>query len=286
MVGSTSLVSGALRSALVLSLFVAGGCISSRAVFTDMTYPEEDAPSPPPLDREFSLGASLLPILVEGYAEPHAVGACFETLAENAPERLGCFASCVQSGTASCDPEGPKGEARTPEDCIDALRGWVVGDCPAVERDRPLLVYALAEAGETLLRYSLAVGRSDPDLPHATRQSFLAASFRLGLDPHPSTERHELPFLALSGGSGNGAFIAGYFHAMLSAREYAAAQGADVSRERFGGSVGTSVGALVTQLLDLYFTDPQASANGCPIAEVLAELQCLEPSADFAACDA
>ncbi len=74
------------------------------------------------------------------------------------------------------------------------------------------------------------------------------------------------PTLALSGGAANGAFTAGYFHAMLSfrlaaleAQEPALRAELD-ARHRFGTVAGTSVGSLVGLLLDLYFA-PEAAGE-------------------------
>jgi|GEM_PF-5629346 len=67
------------------------------------------------------------------------------------------------------------------------------------------------------------------------------------------------PTLALSGGAANGAFTAGYFHALLGLRLAALsgmAHGAGKKLDaeyRFSTVAGTSVGSLVGLLIDLYF---------------------------------
>ncbi len=93
-----------------------------------------------------------------------------------------------------------------------------------------------------------------------------------------SYRRPAYPVLALSGGAANGAFMAGFIHALLTLREAAidhcgaktpsAARGAPAHHHyrslaklveheyRFGGAAGTSVGSLVAMILDLYFARP------------------------------
>ncbi|MCK5798501.1 MAG: patatin-like phospholipase family protein, partial [Deltaproteobacteria bacterium] len=92
--------------------------------------------------------------------------------------------------------------------------------------------------------------------------------------------RVEHPVLALSGGAANGAFTAGYLHALLSLREMAIQRSETLTPSpnythrthgrhygtlanlidaeyRFGGAAGTSVGSLVSMLVDLYFAHPK-----------------------------
>ncbi|HOU90007.1 MAG TPA: hypothetical protein PLU22_03130, partial [Polyangiaceae bacterium] len=102
-------------------------------------------------------------------------------------------------------------------------------------------------------RYERGVQRSIA-LGLALLQADPAASRPAGAPPVTS-----FPTLALSGGAANGAFTAGYFHALLGLR-LAAISG--MAREagrkldaeyRFGTVAGTSVGSLVGLLIDLYF---------------------------------
>ncbi len=72
----------------------------------------------------------------------------------------------------------------------------------------------------------------------------------------------EAPALALSGGSANGAFTAGFLFELLSARERVLHTKTNRDervaldrKERFGVLAGTSVGSLISQVLDLYFVD-------------------------------
>lgn len=134
---------------------------------------------------------------------------------------------------------------------------------------------ALLESAEAAFSYAMSAlgyARQDEPLVDPMRAAVVKAighaAQLLAADPGPATPtakpRRELPFLALSGGAANGAFTAGYLHALLSLRE-AALSAADVPTGkrnliersyRFGGATGTSVGSLVSTLADLYFTDP------------------------------
>ncbi len=75
--------------------------------------------------------------------------------------------------------------------------------------------------------------------------------------------------LALSGGSANGAFTAGYLYELLLAREHAIAHADEPRRraldhQRIAAVTGTSVGALIAPIVDLYFVEqpPNAEASG------------------------
>jgi predicted acylesterase/phospholipase RssA len=80
--------------------------------------------------------------------------------------------------------------------------------------------------------------------------------------PPTSDATADAPALALSGGSANGAFTAGFMFELLSLRERALPPGGDGGRDRFSAIVGTSVGSLIAQILDLYFVDAQAPIDG------------------------
>lgn len=83
------------------------------------------------------------------------------------------------------------------------------------------------------------------------------------------------PAIALSGGAANGAFLAGYVYELLSAREAAVARGDRGAAEaRITAVAGTSVGALLAPMVDLYFADeqraPERSLAWCEASTAIA----------------
>lgn len=141
--------------------------------------------------------------------------------------------------------------------------------------DEQRLLQALTDAGEAIFSYQLStrgLAGFDAPMTRALRQAFVnalthaAAVLALDVARTPAAVARR-PFrpqqvgLALSGGAANGAFTAGYIHALLFAREQALMHAAPSLRPtienayRFSGASGTSVGSLVSIPLDLYFSD-------------------------------
>ncbi len=145
------------------------------------------------------------------------------------------------------------------------------------ERDRALVRVALADAGEAIYRYDLSLWPADNfldrDVECGAEQAVRNAIGLLAHDPYgrpgcPSgscTERSRYPTLALSGGAANGAFTAGYLHQLLRLRELArrvSPHANDIDDdERFGGVTGTSVGALLAGVVDLYFSERPSNSH-------------------------
>jgi|GEM_PF-3187733 hypothetical protein len=79
----------------------------------------------------------------------------------------------------------------------------------------------------------------------------------------PEQESQDAPVLALSGGAANGAFSAGFMFELLTIRErILRSQNIDgTGKYRFSALVATSVGALIAQILDLYFVDSKADLS-------------------------
>lgn len=168
---------------------------------------------------------------------------------------------------------------------------------PINQLDEQRLLQALTDAGEALFAHYVGAkghGSIDGALPPNLRQAFVNAlqhSARvLNLDvPRTAAakdrraKRYDQPSLALSGGAANGAFTAGYMFAMLSLREDALKYADPVLsqkievKHRFGSAAGTSVGSLVSMLLDLYFSDFPENPTPAEHAQLVGALHACLP---------
>lgn len=127
----------------------------------------------------------------------------------------------------------------------------------------PLLVLALAEAAMEVADVLERVEGSDSEVVAAAERAFAVVTEQLG-DPAAcaplSTDRGTTT-LALGGGAANGAYTAGVLFELFSLREEVAAELETAERNRFlsisefSAASGTSVGALLAALSDLYFTN-------------------------------
>ncbi len=150
------------------------------------------------------------------------------------------------------------------------------------QREQILFILSLASSGEIIYQYYTKIrGFFESKTLPARLASILSELFKtsgeiLKFSPRKRAEYPNHPALALSGGAGNGAFTAGFLHALLSLRYYAIQslrnkQGKGgggqeqtplngelktLENYRFGASAGTSVGSLITAIVDLYFTFP------------------------------
>lgn len=251
------------------------GCLSIKQTYIDTAYP---IPSGPQTPRRWGLNISsvLTPSLLVGYEQPAQVGTCLAKLNQRPNKlrkRLLRFGKCLNGQPVS---------QKIWQGCLTKHFPWLqinAGTCKATfpcalsPADQVNLTLSLASTGALLyayITYTFGRPRIEPSLvpTFATgiKEAINNASQTLQLDPsanHPKAlNRSNLPALALSGGGPNGAFTAGYLHAMLSLRELAL-NAADVpakikesiqQKERFGTAVGTSVGALIAPVIDLYFT--------------------------------
>ena len=252
-------------AALVGSTLV--GCIPSiKSTFAEASYPKEHVPVAPRA-LALSLDAAVVPDLLVAYERPRQVARCLSAAADDQAvlARIFAYGDCLlESGTeSSC-------AARLP--WIDAsARPWRLTGCPAglsTRHDRMRLVLAMAEASAAVAAYRVASAGHSP-LQNPAPDALRAALARtLGhaamvLDRDAVAPRKvALPALALSGGAANGAFVAGYLHALLWARERALIHAAPGERQviadyRFGSVFGSSVGSLIALPLDLYFSSSQ-----------------------------
>ena len=279
---------------LVVLMLVGVGCdkyrvkADMRNVFATLTYPKDKLPDggvdetdtdesrwqePPPIDVDFQLYALVQLEAVTAYENPGQVAECFNAITEIDLQRTGRQLSRASNW------------AKTAAD-QEALLKTHVQCKPSLENpiDRALLLYSysrvagavLAQArNTTLTRDGGSAVFSGGKNALSKVATLLATGTVDGGVPHARTDR---PVLAMSGGSANGAFTAGFVFELLSARERALAElaqrdaGAAVTAEensRFDAMVGTSVGALIAQLLDLYYVDT-ASLSGKQLNDLAA----------------
>jgi hypothetical protein len=263
---------GIANSALAAFAALAiAGCIPSiKSTFAEASYPKEHVPVAP-RELALSLDSAVVPSLLVAYERPRQVARCLSAAAddETALTRILAYGEClVDRGTpSSCAPRLPWIDSSGPS--------WTLTGCPAglsSRRDRMRFVLALAEAGAAVRAYYLAsAGHSSAGKPAPkTLRGALARTLghaamvldRDAVAPRAAT----LPAIALSGGAANGAFVAGYLHALLWSRERAlihapAAERETINGYRFGSVFGSSVGSLIALPLDLYFATSRPLAG-------------------------
>lgn len=260
------------RSIVALAL-CAGGCIPNVSwLFSEIAYPHETQPVPP-RNLVLSFDATVAPPLLAGFQYPEPVGRCLLEIAssEAVLDRMyaagGCF-NATSGDVVACAPGTPWLRGGGDADG-GPTRYEIAFPCSTAitsPQDRVQLALALTDASGATSRYVTA-SRGDEGggapLDPARRNAFARAVYHAGsllaADP---VRLHDtaLPVLALSGGAANGAFVAGFVHALLWSREKARALVSDAQKPvidgyRFGGMFGNSVGTLVGLPLDLYFSE-------------------------------
>jgi hypothetical protein len=252
------------RSLALLALL--GGCVSPghasldvKTAFAVLTFPEpEKKPAPNDLLQAF---ASAQLELLTAWDDPHKVAACLT--------RLGPGLEAAAKTLEETADKLPPGEF--PQKAALEL----VDGCDLALRDRPLLAlsfgrFALstrATARATTARQAEA-SRVFKAATDATAR--IAKLLRQTPDEAIGARHTNHPSLALSGGAANGAFTAGYLYELLLDRELALRTlddklvGPADQQARFGAVVGTSVGSLETQIVDLYFSEGAAPKLDSP----------------------
>lgn len=219
-----------------------------RSVFAELTFPDKP---PLPRDPNFELqaySAAQLEFLT-AWKSPAEVADCLRRF-----------------DSASIASWGAKLEAAAEtEKDVETARA-LIADCGSLAaEDRPLLGLSLARyvlGVRSLARSTTATDKSAQTLAAASATALL----HIGgvLDATPSIANTSHPALALSGGAANGAFTAGYLYELLLDRELALGELQPAPRlkadqqARFGTIVGTSVGSLQSQIVDLYFSSGAA----------------------------
>lgn len=223
--------------------------LGNRAVFAEVTYGLAQPP-PPAAQPDFQLFAALQADVGGPWHDPGAAAQCFSAITAADLERL---------GRATSGTRDTKSWAQALWAELASLR--VSPACAAgFTSDPAQLAWALGKSADTVFSFAGLTW-----LDAARRPSAFAAGetalHRLAdlvrATPPAQVAQASLPTLALSGGAANGAFTAGFLFELMAARELALArlpeaQRADADRgSRFSSVVGTSVGALLAQLLDL-----------------------------------
>ncbi len=236
--------------------------LDMRGIFETLTYPE--APKEiPAVDHEFQFYAFAQLELLTAYKEPDKVASCLKDLDAEVLKKLGEAVTDTAdekwaervAGFFEPGDGGPSSAA-----CVNQLP----------DADRVFLMYSYARYAGSVAAFLRATTDSETERPVRyaaavkAQQSIAVLLHNSPKHADGGQELSGLPVLALAGGAANGAFTAGFLFELLTARERALntiAPGEHDAAEkasRFGGLVGTSVGALIAQLLDLYYLDGSA----------------------------
>jgi Patatin-like phospholipase len=215
--------------------------LDTRTVFADLTYPA--AQSSPPAATDLQLFAALQLEAMTSYRHPAAMAACLRKLEPDFLERTG--ERLAIAGTAWTHV---------------ARDITLSSECLAAD-DEALVRYAISRVANAATAFVRATTLSEVERQGLYRRAQVALGAIAGIlekTPPTGDATADAPALALSGGSANGAFTAGFLFELLSLRERALPETGDGGRYRFSAIVGTSVGSLLAQILDLYFVDPGA----------------------------
>ncbi|MDP2270107.1 MAG: patatin-like phospholipase family protein [Archangium sp.] len=244
----------------VALLAFSSGCVvadlTNRPVFADLTYAADDR-TPPSPKVEFQLYAELQLTVVGPWNDPRAAAQCLGSLAGADLQRIGSATSGARDATTWATALWAElASLRTSPACTAGFTS-----------DPAQLAWALGKASGSAYDFAELTWLSNTHKP-ATYDAAASALKRLArvLDATPANQaaQNDLPVLAMSGGAANGAFTAGLLYELLSAREEAlsklpAGDRAEADRaSRFSAVVGTSVGALLAQLLEFAMLDDSA----------------------------
>ena len=264
---------------LSFAALLATACIPTiKSTFVDLSYPS-DPPKTAPRNLPLTVDSAVTPTLAVAYDRPREAGACVADLAADAStlNAMYAYGTCMADrGTRlGCSSRLPwfKPDAPGVEPPFSLHLGCNAP--PSTEADRLALAASLDDAAVAIVSYQIAAlgpsavhGPPPKELLSAFRDALLHGAQLLRADPVPVHDPN-LPALSLSGGAANGAFVAGYVYAMLWMREMARVHGSPaqcalLDKERFSSAFGSSVGALISLPLDLYFTDVAPPASLAP----------------------
>lgn len=227
--------------------------LNDKAVFAELTYGKDDRLTPT-VKAEFQLYAALQFDVMGPWLQPAAAAQCLGSLDAADLERLGR----ATAGTREVNAWAAKLEAE-----LAALR--TRPSCTAsFAADGTQLAWTVGKASGEVFDFA-ELTWLDPTRRVETYAQGANALHRLArvlaATPQNQAAQLDLPTLALAGGAANGAFTAGVLYELLSAREEAllrvpeAERAALDQRSRFSAVVGTSVGALLAQLLEFAMID-------------------------------
>jgi hypothetical protein len=244
----------------VVLLALASGCVvadlTNRPVFADLTY-GNDTQTPPSPKVEFQLFAELQLSVAGPWNDPHAAAQCLRSLTAADLQHIGAATGSTRDATAWAAALWAE---------LTALRASPA--CTAGFLSDPAqLAWAIGKSAGSAFDFAELTWLSPTQKP-ATFEAAAGALKRLSVmldatSPAQLTQ-NELPVLAMSGGAANGAFSAGILYELLSARELALSHLPEAQRaqadhaSRFSTVVGTSVGALLAQLVEFAMLDDTA----------------------------
>jgi hypothetical protein len=248
-------------------LLVITSCVGldagNRSAFAALTYgAEADAERVVPKPAlDFQLYAALQAEVLGPWKDPAAAARCLKSLTTADLRRIG------QQLDSKPDPEAwalaawtATASLRTRDACSagfatdPAQLAWAIGKVAGTSADFARLSWSMPPPGRPDTRRN--------ETYEAAVQALASHAEVLRQTPAVTLDRVDRPVLALGGGAANGAFSAGVLYELLSARELALDSADDATRTRwahsstFSAVVGTSVGALLAQLLE--FTDLEA----------------------------
>ncbi len=228
--------------------------VDTRSLFANVSY--SDNPSPPPDlspdDLNLRVFANLELEAVMAYRNPVKMAACLRALANlDETSKMSYFKAAGEKLTTHARWGKIAADMQLPVECTatdepEFLVRFVVA------RIANSVTYMATTGAMTEEQREKNVYARVPDVLNAL------ADIIAKTNPNTTPDAEDSVALALRGGAANGAFSAGFLFELLSLRERALPPAGDSGKYRFSAMVGTSVGALIAQILDLYFVDPKA----------------------------
>ncbi|HEY3819659.1 MAG TPA: patatin-like phospholipase family protein [Polyangiaceae bacterium] len=230
--------------------------VDTRSLFAELTY--AGTSPPPPANMDVQVLANLELEAMVAYRDPVKMAACLRSFTAPFIEQTG--ETLAKAGTHW---------AREAARIIPVEK-----DCRAADEEA-LVRYVVARiaTAASYLAHSVSIseGQRRALVYEHVPKALDSLAAILERTPPRSAIAQDAPALALSGGSSNGAFTAGFLFELFSLRERALPPEGDGGKYRISALVGTSVGSLIAQIADLYFVDPsrpidqakQAALDAC-----------------------
>jgi predicted acylesterase/phospholipase RssA len=262
--GRRATAHGALAMAGLVSLVACAKRVDTRSILAMEVYPQSAGPIPRPTEEELDLQvfASLELEAVMAYRDPGKMAACLRAVADD-PAYVRDRGYALAAAGAHWGSVAR--EMALKDACADA------GDAPALVR------FVLARIATAATSMAVTSTMDEPDrwervykrVPTALRA---IANILANTSPRPSGIE-DAPVLALGGGAANGAFSAGFVFELLALRERALVRDVDPRKYQLSAVVGTSAGALIAQLVDLYFVEHDPTAPTQAQASLIASCE-------------
>ena len=242
--------------------------VNTRSLFAKVSYPDQSpSPLPPtPEALDLQVFANLELEAVMAYRNPAKMAMCLRALGG-------------RKGPADKLPIEELGEKVTkpPKKWEQhAAEMTMPPECLATEEPLELIRYVVGRIANSVdyMAKSVAMTQGNQhEFVYKHVPAALNAIAAILTNTHPTTNKaaQDAPALALRGGAANGAFSAGFLFELLSLRERALPRDDDGQKYLFSTMVGTSVGALIAQILDLYFVDPKIKVTSKPQSDFVDE---------------